>query len=50
LAFRDRNIELWVRSWKNEYIRTRNTVAARPRPMASQAFGSRIEASTHTPT
>jgi hypothetical protein len=49
LAFREPNIELWLRSWKNEYIRIRNTVATRPRPTASHALGSMIPAVTQTP-
>jgi hypothetical protein len=48
LAVRDRNSELWVRSWKSEYIRTRKTVATRPRAIAPAGPGFTIAAVSQT--
>jgi hypothetical protein len=47
-ARRERNMELWVRSWNSEYIRAMNTVATRPKPIAASGPGSTIAARTQT--
>jgi hypothetical protein len=47
-ALRDSNRELWVRSWKSEYMRVRKTVATRPRAIATAALGRIKAASAHT--